>query len=616
MNHKILRILSALLVLVLVVTVLPLQGSSAQTGEDKVEEITQRIRDVYLASQRGSGRYSFYGYCGTMVSWQLYILGITAEVKPTDGRRHYDNFARLQYTSGGYRVNAYPAGHYSMKEALNLVSDYGTKDVYNILVGFERTPSEAGMMYGHALVIFGILDGIVYYNESSDGYHSGVHYSEGTPIACSIDEFTRRYAGNMYEGIVYFGEKTYAEDCTRLPAHLYVKTNQEAPMYTAPCTSETDERSTPVRTLLTGERVKVTGLYQNTVGEYWYQVEGTETGYLRAEQADVLQMLYDDVTVDGLDVPWEMRGGLIYNIEGFVHASYNQICTLRGQLFVHTDSGLEHYTSTTQNLHSQQFSLYRSALANQLHFEQLPQGTYRLKLAVVVGNYYFEDGAVQTQWKTLELWNSDFRVVPYRGESYNVHFDAAGGTGQLDALCVKMNESLPYLPEAHREGYEFQGWFTADGTKAEPGMTVSSDMTLTAHWTRAEEGDGWRLEDGSWVYLEKGSPITGFIREDLTYHLGEDGTPNTGWTTIDGKQYFFYETGAMHIGWMDTEMGRYYFTATGAATGWMYINDLRYYFNDHGILLIGEQVIDDEIHIFDSHGVWQEKKTDFGEILQ
>ncbi len=605
MSKKIRRILSALLVLVLLVSVCPVQGSAAAGSDQRAEALMQRIRDVYRASQQGSGRYSFYGYCGTMVSWQLYILGITDVMRAADGRRQYDMFAGLEYSSGGYRVRAYPVSQYSMKDAMNAITEYGTKDVYNILVGFERTPSEAGMMYGHALVIFGILDGIVYYNESSDGYFSGVHYSEGSPIACSIDEFSRRYEGNVYEGMIYFGEKTYAEDCTRLPAHLYAQTTVQTQMYTAPCLPETDERSEPVRLVQAGERLHITGLYENTVGEYWYQIQGSEPTYIRAEDAEAIQMLYDDVVVEGLDVPWEMRGGLIYNIEGRIRASYNRICTVRAQLFAHGENSLEHWISTTQNLHEQQFSLYRTALANQLHFEKLPQGTYRLELAVVVGNYYFADGAVQTQWKTLDLWNSDFRVVPWRGESYNVKFDAAGGSTELHAISIKKDNTLQYLPVAHRDGYHFDGWYTADGILAEPGMVISTDMTLTARWRRAEDRNGWFLENDRWIYLENGQPVYGFIREEITYHVSNTGIMDTGWQTIDGRQFFFYETGAMHLGWMETEFGTYYFTATGAATGWMYINDLRYYFNDQGILQTGEQTIDEEIHQFDENGVWQ-----------
>jgi hypothetical protein len=57
-------------------------------------------------------------------------------------------------------VKAYPASQYTLLDALNTITRNGTLDVYNILVGFQRTNTQLGSIYGHALLIHGIIDGM------------------------------------------------------------------------------------------------------------------------------------------------------------------------------------------------------------------------------------------------------------------------------------------------------------------------------------------------------------------------------------------------------------------------------------------------------------------------
>lgn len=70
-----------------------------------------------------------------------------------------------------------------------------------------------------------------------------------------------------------------------------------------------------------------------------------------------------------------------------------------------------------------------------------------------------------------------------------VRFDANGGTlkGQTN-ITVQEGETIPLakLPTVSREGYTFDGWFTADGARFVLTSTITTDLDLVAKWT--EEG--------------------------------------------------------------------------------------------------------------------------------
>ena len=192
MKKKNLRFLSFIMSVLLVISViLPVPATAAS---DEVVKIKQQISNTYKKAKAYYGWSSFHGFCGALVNAQLYLLGITDTVLGVDGRDAYDAFKRLTVTSGGFGVKTYPAGMYSVKSALNAITKNGTEDAYNILVGFEKTPSVLGRRYGHAVVIHAIIDGTVYYVESYSLSLNGVYYPEGTPISASIEDFAWYYA--------------------------------------------------------------------------------------------------------------------------------------------------------------------------------------------------------------------------------------------------------------------------------------------------------------------------------------------------------------------------------------------------------------------------------------
>ena len=70
--------------------------------------------------------------------------------------------------------------------------------------------------------------------------------------------------------------------------------------------------------------------------------------------------------------------------------------------------------------------------------------------------------------------------------SYTLTFDGNGGKPSESSRTVQYGSQYGSLPTATRTGYTFQGWYTAKngGTKYDFKQTVTSDVTLHAHWVK------------------------------------------------------------------------------------------------------------------------------------
>ena len=166
--------------------------------------LRQQIQYIYQAAKRGAGTSTFKGYCAWYVNWQLYLLGINREFVGGNGNQEFDNYCDLTRSNGGYNITAYPAKSYSLRGALNAITESGTRDAYNILVGFQVGSGADGLKYGHTCFIHGIVDGQVYYSESFAATVDGVKHPEGAPIVCSIDTFCDYYTWAVLDGVILF----------------------------------------------------------------------------------------------------------------------------------------------------------------------------------------------------------------------------------------------------------------------------------------------------------------------------------------------------------------------------------------------------------------------------
>lgn len=518
------RIAALVLSLLLIVAVLPM-GVSAATN-DEVEQVRTKIRQHYWWTLYASGKGSLQGYCGLLASYQLAYLGINEWAILADGRDQYDTYKDLEYTDEGYRVKPYSAKEYTLAEALNAASRNGTRDVYNILVGFQRTNTAAGSRYGHAVVIYAILNGMVYFTES---YGFTLCPYAGYPATCTIEQFAEYYdSWTTFEGIVVFGQKEYLDNCTAYSSHMYVQAKQSAALYTQPCSPDSGEtESTPVRTVAEGERLLVTALYENTLGQYYYQVEDSGvTCYMAADQAKPVRFNFEDVTVSDASFPEALELGSDFTVAGEVTSLYSAIGAVYTSVTDQQgDEVMAHSLSKISGIYDLQNDTFHT-----MNFSSLEEGSYTYNLCADVLCDYVQDGQVLTESQKVTLCSVPFAV----------------GNDDYQPLG-KMAKAV-------------------------------------------QVRDGWTWErDGGWHYYEQGTPRTGwFCYDGVNYYLRSDGSVTTGWAEINGKTRFFSDTGAMRTGWLKTAEGTMYLLSNGeAAHSWRTVDGKLYYFDENGLMQSG-----------------------------
>lgn len=297
------KILSFLMVMLISVTIIftlvPPVIASAKTMS--VDELKESVTNSYEQAKKLSGKSSFSGLCGTMVGYQLKALGVNTSLWAVNGKDHYDHYINMKETNTGYKVTCYPASRGSIEQTLKTITQNGTVDAYNILVGFQKgSTSSAGQTYGHVVFINGIKDGIVYFCESYSTTIGGKWYKEGSVISCNISTFANYYknACTQFEGIVHFEwpcdcEKLndYTDDgkckscgsafdfeSTKEDAKGIYGTTKKISVSTTPYSATQDTNNT----LKAGTAVEVIAKYKNAFDNTWYKVSygNGKTGYL------------------------------------------------------------------------------------------------------------------------------------------------------------------------------------------------------------------------------------------------------------------------------------------------------------------------------------------------
>lgn len=574
------RILSVFLALVLLAGLLPVGVSAAQSKE---QEIMDTIAVTYYRSLRRAGKSTFLGFCGTAVSYQLYYLGIDSEAVGCDGKNQFNRYRNLEVTTGGYPVRAYSAREYTLKDALNTISDNGSRDVYNILVGFQQSLySEAGRKFGHACVIYAIVDGTVYFTECCPVMVGDRYCPEGVGIQCSIDEFCEYYSSwTVLDGVVWFGDKTYAEQCRVYPAGIQGMVVKNTDLLSDVSGPEGYGEPEVYTTLHAGDMVEVTDIMQTPEGEYWYRlnVDGQE-GYVPVSAVKKHRAGLGDMVVDVI-LPTYIRRGFGYIFPGSVTAVSGRLTDVEVALY----QGDTPVFTARVEADSQRVSMTDSRIMDVLQWKNLPEGQYRLVIRAEEECSWVENGQMLSESVPQELWAAEIQVVRRSARLAKISFDSCGGDADTDQLPAVNGEGLGRLPQAVRDGHTFEGWYTepVGGEKVTEDTVFTEDTTLYAHWSVGEPGyTGWVETDSGWQYHRDGAPVSGwFVYNGVRFRQNPNGSNPIGW--VDGC--YFSENGAVCTGWLKTDGGIYYLLSDGTpAVGSITIRGTRYTFKNDGRL--------------------------------
>ncbi len=145
---------------------------------------------------------------------------------------------------------------------------------------------------------------------------------------------------------------------------------------------------------------------------------------------------------------------------------------------------------------------------------------------------------------TAQLPGTTITICVSRGKQpVTVSFNANGGTTSTSSKTVYITDTYGNLPKPTRNGYTFNGWYTANsgGTKvtATTKVSNSSDHTLYAVWTLNPESD-WVLESE----VPAGAEIlsTRYMYDKTTRETKTSTSSSlSGWTRYDKKTETTYK---------------------------------------------------------------------------
>ena len=185
---------------------------------------------------------------------------------------------------------------------------------------------------------------------------------------------------------------TYLSQCTYYPTYMTVKMSTAAPLWSLPCSSETNPSSQKiVSSMPVGTQLTVTAVYKNTVtteAHYWYKATTPDgkSGYVYAKNAaDSRSYLDGDVVIDNPKYPSNPHTqGQAFPIEGDIRSNQNILTAVRGSIL----SGSSVYADNdcTVELSGKSFSLKGSAINTAMKFKSLPAGSYTYKVTVSLSN--------------------------------------------------------------------------------------------------------------------------------------------------------------------------------------------------------------------------------------
>lgn len=340
--------------------------------QPRQEILMEQTRKSYEDSKRSAGRDSFAGLCGVLTSHQLYNMGINTTVIGGDGKNQFDLYKNKTRTSGGYTVHPYYAREFTLEQALCAVSDFGKKEVHNILVGFEETKTENGYSKGHSCVINAIYLGKVYFVES----YRTAYGNAGEAVACTISEFAQFFSDwTAYEGLIYFGNLGYCDTCTTHGTDLYVRTRFELELRSQPCLVG-KKSCRALRTVSAGELLHATAVMQTPDGALFYRVSSCGMqGYLPADAAYPVRINPEEITAK-LTVPETLKAGEKGAVTGTVQADHGLINTVTLTV---TDENGEQRICLCKSVEKQVVTVDK--LFAEADFGSLPKGSYMLSVS-------------------------------------------------------------------------------------------------------------------------------------------------------------------------------------------------------------------------------------------
>ena len=205
---------------------------------------------------------------------------------------------------------------------------------------------------------------------------------------------------------IFDTDTSYLDNCTQYPAHSTGKTTSSVTMRQYPSSSYSS-----LGTVSSGSTVEITSLYKNVSGEYWYQIKyNGNVGYIPANNVNVTQFLYNDISVIDPTMDSNLDVGEGYYLEGFINSYYNSITTTYAKVYSGEDTQASPELISQHAQTTKFYNLSDSTVCDNMIFSDLSSGYYTYEISVDVKNYYVSGGTLASKTSNVVLWTAPFTV--------------------------------------------------------------------------------------------------------------------------------------------------------------------------------------------------------------
>ena len=218
----------------------------------------------------------------------------------------------------------------------------------------------------------------------------------------------------------------YLGKCEDYPSSGSVTVVAETVVRTHPCTLEAYEKSEDIAVVPMGTKLQVTGVCKNTEGAYWYETAWEEqTCYVSAEAVDSFVADHGTVTIADVSAPADTRKGKGFPIKGTVQSDILPLTRVGAYIFEGDKVSDTPYMISEDTVSGKlTYSIYSSAVDNNLTFGKLPLGNYTYLVTAEVKNYYADETGIACDQQIRRLHQNTFTV----SSSTKTHSFAEGVT--------------------------------------------------------------------------------------------------------------------------------------------------------------------------------------------
>ncbi|MBQ1978042.1 MAG: SH3 domain-containing protein, partial [Ruminococcus sp.] len=202
-------------------------------------------------------------------------------------------------------------------------------------------------------------------------------------------------------------DTSYLSKCTYYPTNFNgtLTTTQNVRQY--PSTDYSIIKSN----LAAGTKVHVTGMYKNSYGNLWYQIEiDGVTGYVGGDTVSEDEFLYNDIAIYDPKMASNLDVGKGFYIEGNLASQYNNLTTVRASVYSGENTLTSPTLTSSYKENDKAYSLYKSEVDYGLNFGKLTKGYYTYEVSVDVTSYYCTDNSLSSRTQKVVVWKNPLTV--------------------------------------------------------------------------------------------------------------------------------------------------------------------------------------------------------------